>query len=233
MVRHGENRANLTKEFSHRRVDYPLTAKGVLQAQQTADYFRTRDISAIYASPLKRAAQTASIIAAALGLEPVIFEEFREINVGSLEGQQPTADLWAFHDRIIESWRAGAAETHFPDGEDYITLWNRIRQGIEQILGQHPDGNVVLVAHAGIFTHTLGDLCPGTTVDWPSGPANHNCSITELMVQMQNRRPFGQLVTWASADHLHGLAANLVPGIPQPGELPDGPACLGKGAALQ
>ena len=32
LVRHGENTANLTKEFSHRRVDYSLTPKGILQA---------------------------------------------------------------------------------------------------------------------------------------------------------------------------------------------------------
>jgi broad specificity phosphatase PhoE len=58
LVRHGENRANLTKEFSSRLVDYPLTAKGVLQAQQTADYFQQRagagGIDAVYSSPLKR-----------------------------------------------------------------------------------------------------------------------------------------------------------------------------------
>ncbi len=35
LVRHGENPANLTKEFSYRKVDYPLTKKGQLQARQT------------------------------------------------------------------------------------------------------------------------------------------------------------------------------------------------------
>ena len=42
LVRHGENRANLTKEFSYRLVDYPLTEKGILQAQQTARISRTK-----------------------------------------------------------------------------------------------------------------------------------------------------------------------------------------------
>lgn len=37
LVRHGENKANLTKEFSYKKVDYPLTPKGVIQAQQTYD----------------------------------------------------------------------------------------------------------------------------------------------------------------------------------------------------
>jgi len=55
LVRHGENLANLTKEFSYRQVDYSLTPKRVLQAQQTAACFTDKNIHEIYASPLKRA----------------------------------------------------------------------------------------------------------------------------------------------------------------------------------
>ena len=62
LVRHGENMANLTKEFSYRHVDYSLTPKGVLQAQQTAAYFTDKHIHEIYTSPLKRAVETADII---------------------------------------------------------------------------------------------------------------------------------------------------------------------------
>jgi broad specificity phosphatase PhoE len=53
-VRHGESIVNLTKEFSHRLVDKPLTPKGTLQAQQTADYFIDKKIDAIYCSPLNK-----------------------------------------------------------------------------------------------------------------------------------------------------------------------------------
>src|SRR5206468_3641607 len=62
LIRHGENTANLTREFSHRAVDYSLTPKGMLQAQQTAEYFKTRRVDAIYTSPLKRALETAQIV---------------------------------------------------------------------------------------------------------------------------------------------------------------------------
>ncbi len=49
LVRHGENVANLTKEFSHRKVDHSLTPKGRLQAKQTAAYFK--DITTTARSP--------------------------------------------------------------------------------------------------------------------------------------------------------------------------------------
>src|SRR5512142_223625 len=117
LVRHGENPANLTKEFSYRRVDYGLTPKGSLQAKQTAELFKRQAIHAVYSSPLKRAAETAGIIAGELGLRVEIVEDLREVNVGDLEGQPVTPELWAHHDSIIADWLGGKPETRFPSGE--------------------------------------------------------------------------------------------------------------------
>src|SRR4051812_45611032 len=94
LVRHGENLANLTKEFSYKLVVHSLTDKGVLQAGQTALYFMGKQIDAIYSSPLKRAAETAQIIAAELGLPITTMENFREVNVGDLERYPPTEENW-------------------------------------------------------------------------------------------------------------------------------------------
>src|SRR5215212_12254254 len=107
LVRHGENPANLRREFSYRKVDYFLTELGVRQAEQTAAYFASlggglerdgRGIDAIFSSPLKRALQTAEIIGAATGHEVTVIEEFREINCGDFDGAPPTDALWEHHD---------------------------------------------------------------------------------------------------------------------------------------
>src|SRR5215472_16479183 len=95
LVRHGENPANLTKEFSYKLVDYSLTPKGVLQAEQTAAFFlRSIPLTAAYASPLKRAYETGEIIAQAQNLPVTALEEFREINVGEMEQRPPTEENW-------------------------------------------------------------------------------------------------------------------------------------------
>lgn len=94
LVRHGENRANLTKELSQRKVDYPLNAKGRLQAEQTAAYFRDEQVQEIFTSPLKRAAKTAAIIAAPLGLPVKVIESFRELDMGDLEANPDAAGSW-------------------------------------------------------------------------------------------------------------------------------------------
>ena len=77
VVRHGENPANVNREFSYKLVDYSLNEKGIQQAEETAVYFLDKGIHEIYSSPLRRALETAEIIAAPLGLPVTVMEEFR------------------------------------------------------------------------------------------------------------------------------------------------------------
>lgn len=112
LVRHGENVANLTKEFSHRAVDYSLTDKGRAQAAQTADFFRGHAIDAVYSSPLRRARETAEAIAAVVGKPVTVVEDFREINVGVLEGQAPAPNSGT--DTTNSCWRGLPATTTAP-----------------------------------------------------------------------------------------------------------------------
>lgn len=212
LVRHGENRANLTLEFSHRKVDYPLTAKGVLQAQQTAEFFRGKAIHEIYSSPLIRARQTAEIIAEAVNLPVTVVEHFREVNVGDLEGQKPTAALWNLHNRIIDDWKDGKPETCFPGGEDYLTMFGRMWSGLTEVLvdqtGVKSGRNIIIAGHGGLFTFALRDLC----VDFDRSLLNlpmHNCAITELEARIVDGKIEARLISLASTAHLSGEAANF------------------------
>jgi broad specificity phosphatase PhoE len=215
LIRHGENLANLTGEFSSRRVDYSLTPKGILQAQQTAEHLAGCSIHAIYSSPLKRARETAEIIAVRLGLPAVVMENFREIDVGDMEGQPPTAEAWALHNRILEGWLRGQVDRAFPNGDNYVALCSRMRAGMEQIVAGRDGQSLIVVAHGGILTLTLPDLCRDIDPEWLLRKANHNCSITEVLVSWHDGRLEGELLTWASYAHLSGTAADLVPGVPK------------------
>jgi len=214
LVRHGENQANLTKEFSHRRVDYPLTDKGRLQAAQTGDYFRPRQIAAVYASPLRRARETAAAIAAACGLTPAVVENFREINVGDLEDQPPTPENWALHNAILRAWRSGEPERCFPGGENLQILWARVRAGYVQVLAAHPGASVVIIGHGGVIALTTGLLCPAADMETALRQENHNCSVTHVRATLEAGEPVGELLRFSAADHLHGAAAQVISGIP-------------------
>jgi broad specificity phosphatase PhoE len=165
---------------------------------------------------LKRARETAGIIAVRLGLPSVVMDNFREIDVGDMEGQPPTAEAWALHNQIIEGWLLrGQVDRAFPNGDSWVTLCRRMRAGIEQIVAGRDGQSLVVVAHGGIFVVTLPDLCRGIDVEWLLSAGNNNCSITEILVSWRVGRLEGELLTWASYAHLSGAAANLVPGVPE------------------
>jgi broad specificity phosphatase PhoE len=213
LVRHGENPANIRHEFSYKAVDYSLTAKGRLQAAQTANFFRNIQIDEVYSSPLKRAFETGSAIAEPHHLTVNILEYFREINIGNLEGRPPTEENWDIHNRIVEDWLAGNVEESFPDGENYLTLLARMRDGLRTVT-QGKEGKVIVIAgHGGIFTRTIHDICPTVDMQMIANIENHNCSISELEVQTScDGRVTGIVKSWASIAHLHGEAAQVVPG---------------------
>ncbi len=214
LVRHGENPANINREFSYRKLDYWLTDLGIRQAEQTAAYFAAltggptgRRIDAIYSSPLKRAAQTAQIIGAATGHEVEIIEEFREINCGDFDGAPPTDAMWEHHDQILRSWRDGDLEVRFPGGEDYHTLLARVRSGLSQAITGRDGQHIVIVAHGGIVGASLKDLCADAdhSVIWTV--PNRNCAITEIELHADGvdagiEQARGVLKRWAAAEHL-------------------------------
>ena len=212
LIRHGENPANITKEFSHRLVDYSLTPKGVLQAQQTGAYFTSRQIDAIYCSPLKRAIETAEIIGQAIGVQPVIFEEFREVNVGALEALGGSPENWATHDSIIRAWFEGQPDRMFPEGENYHMLLERMRAGVQRLLHEQDGKKSIIVGHGGIFTFTLKDICREVDLAMLIASYGHNCSITEIEMHTVDGQIDGVLKRWATYDHLSGEAAAFVTG---------------------
>lgn len=214
LVRHGENRANLTKEFSHRKVDYALTAKGRLQATQTAEFFRDQGIDAIYASPLRRALETAEIIGEQVGLPVTVLEAFREVNVGTLEDEPPTPASWRLHDEIMAAWQAGQHEVAFPGGENYHTLRARLQRALTTIVHAHPAQTVIVVAHGGTINTSVREFCHNVDLDLLHRTENHNCSVSEIEVWSTDDGIAARLVQWAFCEHLQGEAAQLVPGSP-------------------
>jgi broad specificity phosphatase PhoE len=87
-IRHGEIGLNTTGKTTG-WLDEELTATGVSQAQTLADHL-TADFTTIIASPLRRAAHTAQIIAAKHPSRIILDPNLRERNFGSLSGKSWT-----------------------------------------------------------------------------------------------------------------------------------------------
>lgn len=206
VVRHGENPANINREFSYKLVDYSLTPRGVRQAEETATFFADKGIHALYSSPLKRAIETAEAIARPLGLPVTIVEEFRENNVGALESQPITDENWALHDRIIADWYAGRHDVSFPGGEDFLCLVRRIRAGLTQVLEEVGDARepqrIVIVAHGGILSGMARGIAHEPDLDAVAARRCENCSVSEFSARLGDAGLELHLLDWAACEHL-------------------------------
>lgn len=145
LARHGESDWNVEKRFQGHS-DRPLTERGRKQAHALADLVASEKIDAVYTSPLSRAQETAEIVAARAGLEPVALPELREVDTGSWSGLS-RADVEArFPDGFLR-WRSGGSG--WEDGETYEQMAERVIGALRTIAEDHPDGRVLVISHGG------------------------------------------------------------------------------------
>jgi broad specificity phosphatase PhoE len=209
LIRHGENKANLTKEFSYKKVDYQLTEKGKLQAEQTAEYIRNIGFDCIYCSPLKRAIETASIIKEKINIPIYIMEQFREVNVGHLEDLPPTKENWSVFLNIVDQWIIGRNEISFPDGENYTELTSRFIHGVKEIIDKKIDGNILVIGHGMNFVQGVMELAKIQSRREFYKIKNYNCSISTIEIENHIDGLKAKVIEWASIKHLYGLAAEV------------------------
>lgn len=148
LVRHGETDYNQQGKIMG-WLDIPLNQAGKLQAQLAATSLKTEKIDAIYSSDLKRASQTAQEIADTHGLTPILTNKLRERQLGVLQGK--TWDEVNLNHKIIVEKLDDAADLDWKahQGESYRELWNRVDSILQQIIQQHPEGNVIIITHGG------------------------------------------------------------------------------------
>src|SRR6201990_915489 len=86
LLRHGDPRLSPEHRFSG-RCDLPLSASGTRQAKAAACRLAAGvPIDVVVGSPLRRAADTAAIVAAELGLTPVTDDDLQETDFGDWDG---------------------------------------------------------------------------------------------------------------------------------------------------
>lgn len=143
IVRHGEAE-HMVKGLTGGWTDTPLTELGRRQAELTgpalADMIAGRPFG-FYSSDLKRAAETARILARSLGAEPTLTPALRELNNGDAAGMAEQEAL-SIRNPITEplvDWRP------YPGAENWREMSERVIAFMEGVR----DRLIVLVAHGG------------------------------------------------------------------------------------
>jgi broad specificity phosphatase PhoE len=149
LIRHGESQANALKTYAGHS-DFDLSELGRAQARVSAEFFKDEDISAIYASDLKRAFNTALAHAELHSMEVIPTKEFREINVGAWEAT-PIAEIRAKWPKEFDiDWKTTFGDMTPPGGEPVYEAGKRMYNKLLAIAKER-DGKILVAAHAAVI----------------------------------------------------------------------------------
>ncbi len=148
LVRHGATDANLQRPYvlQGRGIDLSLNAIGRQQAERVAALLARHSVAAVYASPMRRAAETAQAIAARCQAEVTFHEELVECNVGRWEGLSWDGIREQFPEAYA-NFQRDPSQFPYLGGETYADVARRSLPVLEQLLERHRGQEFVVVAH--------------------------------------------------------------------------------------
>ena len=143
--------------------DWDLTELGHEQARNIGRFLANEGCGAgyiMYASDLKRAAQTAEEIGGVLGLKPVFNQLIREVNAGAGNGKP-----WNWYDahKIPKTKEYDLDYRPFEDAESDRDLWQRIYPFYEEIISDEHK-RILIVSH-GTALSFLQSMLMGQTLE--------------------------------------------------------------------
>lgn len=155
MIRHGVTEANLEWRFIG-STDLPLADKGREQARRLRGLVKNIAPRVALCSPLKRARETAEIVAREAGFEIVIEPDLREIDFGGWENMK-FDEIREKYRADADRWLAGHVDIDFPGGERMDDFLERVRR-VNRKMAEYGDETVVAFTHAGVIGQSICQL---------------------------------------------------------------------------
>ena len=159
LVRHGETATNRARVIQGWNSE-PLNARGRRQAECAGARLAQAGLRALYASPIGRASETATIIGRVVGLEVVLVDGLREMDTGRISGLH-SAQFMLRHPRLFWAWLRDDAKLTFPGGETLTSFYERAWRAIDELVARHGDQAIAVVAHGGSISGYLSRLLYG------------------------------------------------------------------------
>jgi broad specificity phosphatase PhoE len=145
LARHGETDWNREGRFQG-HADPPLNSTGRAQAVDLSVALMAEELAAVYSSPLRRALETAEVVAASHGLEPVSVDDLREVDVGSWSGLTRGEVEERFPEQFARWLDYGQG---WEDGETYEQMGKRALDALLRLAAAHDGERVLAVTHGG------------------------------------------------------------------------------------
>ncbi len=158
-VRHGQTEWNIKRIFQGIK-NSPLTNEGREQAKKLGEKLKDKKFTHLYSSPLGRAKETLElIIKNREDKKYETIEEFREINMGEMEGV-PREEFKSKHPVEFNSfwWDAKNYNPAAYEGESFQEVMVRVEKGMKFLEDNHKnDDEILIVSHGmtlqGIFAY--------------------------------------------------------------------------------
>ena len=172
LIRHG-NAVRVNGDYFHA----PLTSIGQEQAARTGQYFSASQnhLDGFYASPLRRAQETAGIIGAKIGQKAELQNGIQEVRATEVPALV-FLEILSITDFVEDYLDARAG------GPIRWPIEGRVSAVLLDIIARHPDQRVAVVAHAGVISAALSWYLPEKRWCWWRTTVS-NCSITRFRVE--------------------------------------------------
>ncbi len=165
LIRHAESTWNASGRWQGQG-DPPLSARGWRQAAELAEALVDEPIDVLFASDLRRAMETARVLARARGLEVQPDPRLRELHIGRWTGLG-RAEIERTERSALDRFESEAPDERPGGGESRRELRERVRSTLAEISARCPGLRVGVVTHLGV----VRALVPGTELsnaDWRS-----------------------------------------------------------------
>jgi probable phosphoglycerate mutase len=156
LVRHGETALSAEDRFAG-STDVPLGPNGRVQTEKLAARLAGGAFAAVYASPLSRTVETATILAQPHGLQVVVRDGLREIDHGRWEGLR-RSDVEARFPDEYSCWAEDPFTFAPHGGEAGVHVVARALPVVREIVTAHPGEHVLVVSHKATIRLVLASL---------------------------------------------------------------------------
>jgi 2,3-bisphosphoglycerate-dependent phosphoglycerate mutase len=151
LVRHG---LPVRRELEVGSADPELSEAGHAQARRLAEYLSSEPLDAVYASPLRRAVQTAEPLAEVQGRELELVEDVAEWDRHSNE-YVPVEELKAANDPRWQALLRGEWTAHEESPDQFR---GRIVGAVERLIDAHSGDRIAVVCHGGVINGYLAHI---------------------------------------------------------------------------
>jgi probable phosphoglycerate mutase len=156
LVRHGATQLSAEDRFAG-SVGVDLSEEGRAQVRRLAERLSRERLAAVYASPLSRTHETATLLAAPHGLPVQHRPELREISHGRWEGLTRREVEARFGDEYSR-WDDDPFTVSPEGGESGLAVLARSLPAIRDIVLAHPGQKVLVVSHKATIRILLSSL---------------------------------------------------------------------------